>query len=885
VRARAVAPARFRELVERVRRENPTGRGLAKDEERRRYERKNALQTQLIENYCDLLQVREDPLVPGSVVLFAPTLDRSVCHAKVSELSVRAQELVSAALASTQAPDAPTTAALVAPRSAHSSPADELRKRLDAFEYVEAGKLILAALARGEDRSFWALHWLLLQVETLGDYGAALQGLGGDTEALSPRGTFLLARAEIELGDLPRAGRRLKSLWESVPAELYARFVAACAEHEDLATLGTLVTQGAAQPTDLRSQAARSFEELRLRLSARLRAEAEALDPEADCDACLKLAKEIERLNPEDSWAQDVLCRQQQQHRATHAAALLAEAQLLATEGQFGAARERLQRLRRRGPGPDPSAVTRLQDAIDEAMGAAEAVALCDRLAQGPSPETLLALLNAPSPVQARVIAQCARGPLLRQLQCAAVEFGAPRAVAMFRELAALEQATCPWTRLDLLERLGAMGALDVLALRASHGAAVACVLAEMGPMADLSGGAGTDATLALRAHLEGSILPPEVRRKADEIVATLQGREAQERIEGAGDHVAQLDAARELLRRGTIVQRRFAEAFIEARWRAASPRAPILGGEEVIAAAGEDGTVMLAARSLGGLRLVWLRDGGGIPREVCFALPKPLSPVAARTCGGRAVVVGRCGTILEFDAQRLLPERYVPLDIDVEEAQVGSHDDDDDIFVWLRVRGEAASPSGSMVINLRQRRCVSLPPGRVLWGTSDSDFALLVDDAADLAVVYDHRGGTPRRLSLQGHRPIAVATHPVTRGLLIMHVSPDGRSVGLTAAQDPWQKTEWLDDWRGVGAVLTCRGNRDELVLQGHVAARRLICWLRPSVFGFVRSATTELPEDSSPVFDGSRLVALLQSSAEGYSVTSRIPRSDGSYHSGDTR
>jgi len=84
---------------------------------------------------------------------------------------------------------------------------------------------------------------------------------------------------------------------------------------------------------------------------------------------------------------------------------------------------------------------------------------------------------------------------------------------------------------------------------------------------------------------------------------------------------------------------------------------------------------------------------------------------------------------------------------------------------------------------------------------------------------------------------------------------------------------------------VLTCRGNRDELVLQGHVAARRLIRWLRPSVFGFVRSATTELPEDSSPVFDGSRLVALLRSSAEGYSVTSRIPRSDGSFHSGDTR
>jgi hypothetical protein len=877
------APDRFRELVDSVRRENPTGRGLARSEERLRYERKNALQTELIEDYSELLRVRADPLVPGSVVLFAPTLNRSVCHAKLSELSVRAQELVSAALASEATLDTPVSAPVLR-RQSHAPLANELRKHIEAFEYDEAGKLIQAALRAGEDRPSWALHWLLLQVETLGDYSAAVQGLGGDCEGLSPRGTFLLARAEVEMGDLRRAARRLQSLWESVPPELYACFVAACSAREDLAMLGTVVTQGATQPADVRGQAARTFEELRLRLSARLRAEAEALNPDTDCDACLKLAKEIERLNPEDSWAQQVLYRQQQQHRAAHATALLAEAERLAADGEFGAARERLRRLRRRGPCPDPAAFYRLEEMIDDALWAAEAAALCDALTRDPTPEALLAVLNVAPQVQTRVIAESVLGPLLAQMQRAAAELGAARAVAIFRDLAALEQATCPWTRLDRLERLGSAGVLDVLELRASHCAATESVLAEVHRVMNLSGSEGTAAAQALRARIEVGAMPKEVLNKADEVVATLEGREAQERIESAGDAAAQLDAAVELVRRGTANQRRFAEGLIAARWRADVPPEPLIGCRDVVATAGEDGTTMLIAPSPIGVRIAWLREGSGASNEFCFATPKALRPVTARMCGGRAVVVGRCGSILEFDPQRQLPERYIPLELDIEDARIGL-DDDGDVFVWMRVRSGAASPPGTMVVSLRHRTCASLPPGRLLWGTGENEFALIVDDAAELAVVYDQRGRAPRRLSLKGSHAIAVATHPGTQGLLILHASPDGRSVGLAAAQDPWQKTEWLDDWRGAEEVVTYRGPRDELVLSGNVAARRSLSWLRPSVFGFARAGTTELPPDSIPVLDGSRLVGLLRKDAQGYSATTRILRSDGALDTGGKR
>src|SRR5687767_4026412 len=82
------------ELVERIRRVNPTGRRLSAGEERARYEEKARLQSRLIEVYPHEVRVRSHDDMPGVVSLSVPRLEASAAHAVLDALSLRARAWV-----------------------------------------------------------------------------------------------------------------------------------------------------------------------------------------------------------------------------------------------------------------------------------------------------------------------------------------------------------------------------------------------------------------------------------------------------------------------------------------------------------------------------------------------------------------------------------------------------------------------------------------------------------------------------------------------------------------------------------------------------------------------------------------------------------------------
>lgn len=82
--------AELRELLERIRRVNPTGRGRSARDERAQYEEKARLQSLLIEAHPHEVRVRAHDDMPGVVSLSVPRLEASGAHAVLEALSARA---------------------------------------------------------------------------------------------------------------------------------------------------------------------------------------------------------------------------------------------------------------------------------------------------------------------------------------------------------------------------------------------------------------------------------------------------------------------------------------------------------------------------------------------------------------------------------------------------------------------------------------------------------------------------------------------------------------------------------------------------------------------------------------------------------------------------
>lgn len=86
--------AGLEDLIERIRRVNPTGRALPAREERARYAEKARLQSLLIERYPAEVRARAHDDMPGGVSLSVPRLRASAAHAVLEALSDRARALV-----------------------------------------------------------------------------------------------------------------------------------------------------------------------------------------------------------------------------------------------------------------------------------------------------------------------------------------------------------------------------------------------------------------------------------------------------------------------------------------------------------------------------------------------------------------------------------------------------------------------------------------------------------------------------------------------------------------------------------------------------------------------------------------------------------------------
>lgn len=204
----------LRDLVERIRRVNPTGRVRRASEEQARYAEKARLQSLLIEDYPDVVRVQAHDDMPGIVSLSLPHLRASAAHAVVEALSDRArgwvEEQIRAALSESDRglPAGRRGGRPPARGESRLTRAAQLVSEYD-FECAERELTSIATdtTAPGDERTRALMALLLLHVDYLANDCAALalrpalQALG----PLSPKAHELLGIAAARSGEVPMA--------------------------------------------------------------------------------------------------------------------------------------------------------------------------------------------------------------------------------------------------------------------------------------------------------------------------------------------------------------------------------------------------------------------------------------------------------------------------------------------------------------------------------------------------------------------------------------------------------------------------------------------------------------------------------------------------------
>lgn len=334
----------LRDLLERIARVNPTGRGCPASEEKARYAEKATLQSLLIERYPAEVRAQAHEAMPGVVSLSVPRLRASAAHAIVEALSERArawveEQLRAAAAGGELAPPpgrapAPLPQVREEPRLARAA---ELLAEYD-FECAEAELASLAAdAAAAPDARARALMMLVeLHVDHLANDGAAL-ALEPALRALGPlseEAHELLGVAAARSGDAGAALHHLLRCDGERAAESLASLARACAAARawDAATrawerVQTLATRAepplAAKVTALR-------DDLRRHL-APLAERAEDGELSADQD----LVRFVRELAPEHPWLRERRELARRSRTEASARALLDRAQAYARDGDL----------------------------------------------------------------------------------------------------------------------------------------------------------------------------------------------------------------------------------------------------------------------------------------------------------------------------------------------------------------------------------------------------------------------------------------------------------------------------------------------------------------------------------------------------------------------
>ena len=202
------------DLVERIRRVNPTGRVRRASEEQARYAEKARLQSLLIEYYPEEVQAHAHEDMPGIVSLSLPRLRVSAAHAAVDALSDRArgwvEEHVCAAVSEGDRglPAGRRGGPPPARRESRLARAAQLLSEYD-FECAETelSAIGVDTAAHDDERTRALVLLLELHVDHLANDRAAL-ALGPALRALgplSPKAHELLGIAAARSGDVPMA--------------------------------------------------------------------------------------------------------------------------------------------------------------------------------------------------------------------------------------------------------------------------------------------------------------------------------------------------------------------------------------------------------------------------------------------------------------------------------------------------------------------------------------------------------------------------------------------------------------------------------------------------------------------------------------------------------
>jgi len=375
---RKQADAELARLAERIRRTNPTGRGLPAAVELARYAEKAQLQSSAIERYPDLISAVFDRVTPGVVLLEVPSLGLSLCHAVVAELSCAARDRIVQLDEAERADDRrrhePRSRGDIDDRVGDEAPAleEEVQRLARAYDYAGALETLFAK-RQTTPAPTWTELFLFVSVQTLGDVATASSARLDSSAAVSPEAKLAMARVRL-FECKPREALELAApLLDRADVGLVRDLVTAILSADDVSLESMLedrllVARGDGCETiaPLRS---RKAERCR-----RLREELDALGSDPECPACRDIALAIGRLAPSDGVARELLAEGQRRHRERHLRAELALVDDHIVQGRLDAARSLYEDVRSRSRRID-ALRTELED-VERRVGEAESQAV-----------------------------------------------------------------------------------------------------------------------------------------------------------------------------------------------------------------------------------------------------------------------------------------------------------------------------------------------------------------------------------------------------------------------------------------------------------------------------------------------------------------------------
>lgn len=448
-----------------IRAENPTDRGLPRDEQQRRYRRKSALQSRLVEDYADELTfTRDDPRTPSLIAIRHRLLDAEACHAILEELSEAARSIAQRALDVSSDEAAP----------AHPAASGNRAERTDPRTHepsLAAGDQCLADYdydgARSNYDAVWratasadaATRLLSLNVDHLAADGEAVELASSLPPAVGRapalRATVALACARLGLRD--DAERWLHGADERRSAEALAALARLCVTAGDLPCAQSFL-QRALRADPSSASTLEASREVERAMSRDLAAEEEALERQAhSLDAQVQHARRILLRHPTSRAARRVLSQAEESAKRTAATEALARAEGLLRENQLQPA---LDLVRTIDPGALCAGARGQRDALEHRLrgelAAAESARRVAAAAQAlrSTPWDVEPYVSLP-PEERRAVRVAAPSDAIELLERLLVTPGLPRrdlAVAAIDALLLARKAASPAAALALLD-------------------------------------------------------------------------------------------------------------------------------------------------------------------------------------------------------------------------------------------------------------------------------------------------------------------------------------------------------------------------------------------------------------------------------------------------